>query len=690
METEPGQALAEAWEAVRLREKARMESAWADVVDSGEAARDAALESVNSTVDTAKRNLDDAWKAAVENGARAMDGQPQRALEATKASLEASWQFATDAARWKAALDAAWKGTGDAWNVTRFGQGEHGVGAAASRWVGIGLAAGVTRLSTAGKRSAFGRFNAALERGAAAFETASDESERRKALEDMWAAAEAPGGVLQAWLEPIAVRLPSRAEPNRTGLQNPWDAAAAEATLALEVVWGLTKDPTLRAALVAQERERLTAAWQEVAQSAWGSQLLVAWDAAAAEAQRSLEAAWEPLNTVEKRSAALSKQRDNLRVAWRAALSATSKWLVSAWAWARVDGQRWLRERWEIASQAALRALSSSWSDLRTRGRGRLEQAWRDAVGRLSFPSKPERAGESGLSRESGLSGKPTARDGRCVDYTGEGYFKAKGKALTRGLPSSDFVHRPAQLSVCELEQLHSDCVARINKYRAGALKFKDGSDDDKVKTGLKPLVEATAGNRCSSQQALGDLHYNVRNGGGCAGGHHTAFTCPWTRSTGQNSCCARGAGAFGVWDRNRYETYSQVRDALYECLQMMWDEGVTPGQKGHWETMRSPDFTYAHCGFAWSAQGRVFMNQDFSQGDPGQRRSAVEGTRVAAGLASPASSPASASSALPSSQDIGMLGLGSALRAGSGLLSVMVILSIMRAHRRRTPASNL
>ena len=162
--------------------------------------------------------------------------------------------------------------------------------------------------------------------------------------------------------------------------------------------------------------------------------------------------------------------------------------------------------------------------------------------------------------------------------------------------------------------QLHADCVARINMYRSGQLTFKDGSRDAVVQRGLDPLVESTSGHRCSSEQvffslsflfpsstpflphvahpflpyiqneapflqALGDLLYNVRHGGGCAGGHHTAFTCAWGESVGQNSCCARGDGSWGRGDRAQYETYSQVRAALYECLQMMWDEGITRGQ---------------------------------------------------------------------------------------------------------------
>jgi len=199
-----------------------------------------------------------------------------------------------------------------------------------------------------------------------------------------------------------------------------------------------------------------------------------------------------------------------------------------------------------------------------------------------------------------------------CVDYSAAAYYPAKGSALVDGLPGNGFVSRPATLSTCELEKLHTECVARINKYRSGALKFSDGTDDSNVAEGLQPLEEATGTNECSSQQALGDLVQNVQGGGGCAGGHHTAGTCPSKSGWAQNSCCGRGGGSF---NSNRViATYEAVRDELFGCLQQMWDEGITEGIKGHWNTMRNPDYQVAHCGFAFTASGRLMANQDFAR----------------------------------------------------------------------------
>jgi len=233
---------------------------------------------------------------------------------------------------------------------------------------------------------------------------------------------------------------------------------------------------------------------------------------------------------------------------------------------------------------------------------------------------KPPRSPELNLDSAAALQRPLWATDGTsvnavCVDYSADAYYPAKGSALVEGLPNVDFVSRPATLSVCELEKLHTECVARINKYRSGALKFSDGTDDSNVVApgGLQPLAEATGTNECSSQQALGDLFYNVQNGGGCAGAHHTAGTCPWKSSYAQNSCCARGGGSFG--QNQALATYEDVRDELFDCLQQMWDEGITPGQKGHWETMRNPKYDVAHCGFAFTASGRLMATQDFAGG---------------------------------------------------------------------------
>lgn len=223
------------------------------------------------------------------------------------------------------------------------------------------------------------------------------------------------------------------------------------------------------------------------------------------------------------------------------------------------------------------------------------------------------------LSAEDGL-----LVNGVCVDYTNDKHYDDPGN-LKNSVPASTngktFITRPPTLSECELEQLHRDCVERINEYRTGQLKFSDGTSDPKVDasvqgsgTTIPVLDEMTGTNECSSSQALGDLKINVEQGDGCEGAHSTAGSCPGHNA--QNACCARGGGAFG-WMSSPIVTYDTIKETLFECLQDMWDEGspsYTGTDIGHWQTMRNEQYTEVSCGFAWTEDGRVWMNQDFSR----------------------------------------------------------------------------
>ena len=70
------------------------------------------------------------------------------------------------------------------------------------------------------------------------------------------------------------------------------------------------------------------------------------------------------------------------------------------------------------------------------------------------------------------LAAAPPAAAGKvCTDHTVDGFYASKASPPTRGLPGlpgASFLARPSTLSVCELEQLHTDCVQRINMYRSG------------------------------------------------------------------------------------------------------------------------------------------------------------------------------------------------------------------------------
>ena len=238
----------------------------------------------------------------------------------------------------------------------------------------------------------------------------------------------------------------------------------------------------------------------------------------------------------------------------------------------------------------------------------------------------PRAKGTSSKTR-AGITRTGTSAGGSCVDYTAENWWS--GDTKKSGLPGSGYVSKPDTITTCELEQLHMDCIERINMYRSGGLKFSDGTSDPDVGAGNKlvQLGENTGANQCSSEASLGDLVNNVNQGGGCAGAHDHAFKCGSGRQ-GQNSCCARGGGSFG--DNGKYVTYGQTKEQLFDCLQMMWDEGITEGQKGHWLTMKNPAYTQAMCGFAWNKDGRLFMNQDFA-GTPSSESCSCDGKQAGA-----------------------------------------------------------
>eukprot|EP00316_Scyphosphaera_apsteinii_P011581 CAMPEP_0119297938 /NCGR_PEP_ID=MMETSP1333-20130426/125_1 /TAXON_ID=418940 /ORGANISM="Scyphosphaera apsteinii, Strain RCC1455" /LENGTH=737 /DNA_ID=CAMNT_0007298905 /DNA_START=55 /DNA_END=2268 /DNA_ORIENTATION=- len=210
---------------------------------------------------------------------------------------------------------------------------------------------------------------------------------------------------------------------------------------------------------------------------------------------------------------------------------------------------------------------------------------------------------------KTGMKTKPV-----CVDYTVRGFFTMKRSlsSFSENFPRF-LVKRPTTISLCELEQLHQDCVDRINDYRSGRAKFSNFVDDPDVP--VRAVQQGSASNQCSSHMALSDLRQNYLGGGGMAGGHWSAFTCPRFGGTATNSCLGRGGGA---WNNNKaLVTYDLVKTELYNCLQSMWDEGIKPGIKGHWETMKNPMYNFVSCGFAWSTHGRLWMNQDFYQHAP-------------------------------------------------------------------------
>ena len=117
MESQPP-PWAEAWSGVTAAERRQLDAEWDAVLEAGTEARDRALQTIEDAVDAAHERLQSVWTAAVEEGARAIEDQPWRALEVMRSAVGDFVQRASDVSRWNAALDTVWQGASDAWQAS--------------------------------------------------------------------------------------------------------------------------------------------------------------------------------------------------------------------------------------------------------------------------------------------------------------------------------------------------------------------------------------------------------------------------------------------------------------------------------------------------------------------------------------------------------------------------------------------
>ena len=202
-----------------------------------------------------------------------------------------------------------------------------------------------------------------------------------------------------------------------------------------------------------------------------------------------------------------------------------------------------------------------------------------------------------------------------CPEIAPQGYYTQPGNVFNPGAPPSNIMYsfalQPSFLTQCELQQLHTMCVERINQYRAGQLVFSNGQADPTL--GNPPPLQATpALDKCSSESALGDFY--LMNPYCNSGAHVNALACQgYILPIGQNMCCPRPVFSF-----------QDVQNQLYGCLQQMWDEGMNgggvAGSNGHYLNMKDPGLLYASCGFAFSIGDTqsVVMTQNFGAGYDG------------------------------------------------------------------------
>ena len=124
---------------------------------------------------------------------------------------------------------------------------------------------------------------------------------------------------------------------------------------------------------------------------------------------------------------------------------------------------------------------------------------------------------------------------------------------------------------------LYEDCVARINQLRWDCQC-------------LPPLRRWKGGEPCANEQAKHDSKRGI----------HAGFNAGICKPHGlaQNECPGWPSKA-GV---------------LGGCLQAMWDEG--PGRRfskhGHYVNMSNPGYKQVACGFAKTADGKIWSVQNF------------------------------------------------------------------------------
>jgi len=200
------------------------------------------------------------------------------------------------------------------------------------------------------------------------------------------------------------------------------------------------------------------------------------------------------------------------------------------------------------------------------------------------------------------------ARTPACVNTAAKGYWN--NHSFYKGLPApsngNTYLFVPSGVDYCELAELNSYCVQRVNMYRTGALIFSDNSTDPGIPR--DPLQYAVESASCSAAQAFGDMSGST---GGCDNAHANVFSCPGDH-LGHNTCCFRNGS-----------TYSEIQNELDKCLQQMWDEGIgLPSDSpfsstdGRWYNIRNSAYTHASCGFAFSeGNGGLWMSIDFFSG---------------------------------------------------------------------------
>jgi len=181
-----------------------------------------------------------------------------------------------------------------------------------------------------------------------------------------------------------------------------------------------------------------------------------------------------------------------------------------------------------------------------------------------------------------------------CVDYKLDGMRDGDGvhHALPSGVPA-----RPPALSACDLQDLHSACVERVNSFRAGHLPFSSGSFFPDIAQGnpRDPLREQKLKNVCSSQAALGGISLGLETecGGSCGNGQ---------------SLCETGTAL------DTFLSLEVAEMEMHALIQQVWDRGASSETDNTFDALVGTQFTDMSCGIAWSQDGRMQVHIDLHE----------------------------------------------------------------------------
>lgn len=183
-----------------------------------------------------------------------------------------------------------------------------------------------------------------------------------------------------------------------------------------------------------------------------------------------------------------------------------------------------------------------------------------------------------------------------CDAIKATSYYPLPSDVYTKGIPPP-LLATPNTMTMCDVQKLQDDCVAKINHYRKAGLK----SSLNKAPVSFS---------KCMNERAVSDLYYAEHKGKGCDK-FTMSLDCGLKISgrRGENSCCLQ-----------KCTSYDSCKSALFSCFKGFWDEhkllidsgNFTWTKKTHnyWNVVG--DYRTVGCGFGFDSHGNMLAKQTF------------------------------------------------------------------------------